>query len=93
MNGEKTEAALKQVNEKAAADETFRHLCLTDPHKAIKDASGMDIPEGMSVRFVENEGADATFVLPDPPFTGQLEEDELEKVAGGHIGKPEKGYW
>ncbi|MGY4688497.1 NHLP leader peptide family RiPP precursor [Salibacterium sp. K-3] len=93
MKGENTEAVLQQVYKKAAADEAFRRLCLTDPNKAIKEASGMDVPEGMMVRFVENEGADATFVLPDPLSTGTLDEDELEEVAGGFVQPPVNGQW
>lgn len=76
---------LKEIAAKAAQDTEFRKLCLNDPAAAIKEISGKEIPENMKVRFVENQGAHMTFVLPDP-VSSDISEDELDMVVGGTCG-------
>lgn len=80
--------AFEVISKKAMTDKAFRQLCLDNPAEAIKEATGMEVPENFKVRFVENEGVDATFVLPN--LTGgdnELSETELDQVAGGGIGE------
>ena len=45
--------------------------------------SGKELPEGLIIKFVENAGAHMTFVLPDMISTGELENEDLDQVAGG----------
>jgi hypothetical protein len=50
-------AALQTVFKRSQTDKTFRHLCLTDPIKAIEVATGLRL-EGKTIRFVETEVAE-----------------------------------
>lgn len=78
------QAAIQKVFKKATTDAAFRKLCLTDAKAAIKQATGEDVPANFKVRFVENQGANLTIVLPDLRAAGgELKDEELEQVAGG----------
>ncbi|MTI80393.1 MAG: NHLP leader peptide family natural product precursor [Firmicutes bacterium] len=74
---------LEKLFKQPATNIEFRKLCLSDPGAAIKQVSGKEIPSGLKIKFVENEGADRTLVLPDL-LTEDLSEDDLDNVAGGH---------
>ncbi|WP_373233443.1 hypothetical protein, partial [Cohnella sp.] len=65
-------------------------LCLENPAQAVKEAIGKEIPQGFKLRFVENEGAHYTFVLPDMITEQELSESDLEAVAGGNAMLKEK---
>ena len=80
---EKWEETLKALYQRAATDEAFRKLCLEDAAAAIKEISGLDLPEGAKVRFVEKL-EEQVLVLP----TGDedLSDDDLEVAAGGYCG-------
>ena len=53
----------------------------------LEPATGKDIPEGFTLRCVENKGADLTVVLPDSiDADAELSDIELEQVAGGKRG-------
>src|SRR5439155_26137757 len=69
---------------KAWSDETFKKRLLAEPAAALK-AEGIALPEGVSVRAVENTATMFHFVLPPKP-TGELSDQELETVAGGLNG-------
>jgi hypothetical protein len=75
---------LNEMLARSATDMEFRQKLLTDPRAAFAEV-GESIPEGVDLRFVENQ-ADATIVLPDPlDRQAELSEAELEAVAGGII--------
>ena len=86
---EKVLKTLEEIGKKATTDAEFRKLCLNNPGAAVKKVSGEDLPEGLKINVVENAGAHMTFVLPDM-VTGELNEGDLDKVAGGvgAIGGP-----
>ena len=73
---------LGQIYKKAATDRTYRELCLSQPEEAIKQVTDQPLPEGFTVRFIENT-ADATFVLPDFIGDTELSDEQLEVVVGG----------
>jgi hypothetical protein len=77
--------ALEAVLERATTDKEFRQRLLVDPRRAILDGFGVAIPAAFNVKFVEKErGVDALIVLPDFRRPGgELEDDDLENVAGG----------
>lgn len=81
---EEAQAALQIIVKRATTDAEFRQLFLTNAAAAVKEATGRDLPEGFSLRVVENKGADLTVVLPDTPTSSELSDSELEAVAGGH---------
>ena len=91
MSGTWTEAearkAFQAIATKASTDPDFRKLALAKPAPVIKEVTGLDLPPGFKVRFVENEGANVTMVLPDPvAASGELADKDLEQVAGGRCG-------
>lgn len=85
----------QQVLDRAASDTTFRGRLLAEPHAAIRDAFGVQVPESFRLKFVERTpDIDALVVLPNvvssrvvAPDTagthGELDEASLETVAGG----------
>jgi hypothetical protein len=78
------EQAIEQIIKRAQTDSQFRQLCLDNPNFAAQKVTGKDIPEGFTLRFVENQNADLTVVLPDSvDADAELSELELEQVAGG----------
>jgi hypothetical protein len=84
---EKYDETLKQLYKKAATDEAFRKRCLKDAAGAIKEISGLDLPAGAKVRFVEKL-EEQVFVLPNSAAS-ELSEEELATVAGGGGGTTE----
>ena len=58
---------------------------LSDPHAVLAE-HGMDVPEGMNVKVVENTGNTVHVTLPAAPdANGDLSDEELENVAGGGL--------
>lgn len=81
MNQKEWKEILSKVFKRAATDEQFRQLCLKDPHTAIKQVSGKDIPKSINIRFVDQtEGLVLTL-----PAKGaeELTDAQLEALAGG----------
>ena len=77
----------KKIVERASTDQNFRKLALSRPNEAVEQVSGMAVPPGVNLRFVDNAGASYTLVLPDARKAGsELSDAELEQVAGGRGG-------
>jgi hypothetical protein len=77
----------RAITQRSITDMEFRQLCLSNPVAAVKAQAEKDLPEGFSVRCVENNGANLTVVLPDLiADSGELSDTELESVAGGGKG-------
>ena len=75
--------AIRDILRRSSTDRAFRQRLLDDPSAAVAEVTGQAVPEGLSIRFVENT-ADATLVLPDfVDPDAELSEDDLEAVAGG----------
>lgn len=79
------QAALEEITSLAARDADFRTLCLTSPTEAVLAVTGRELPAGFSLRFVDNAHADLTVVLPDLAATGELDDANLETIAGGTL--------
>ena len=77
---EKWQATLKALYQRAATDAEFRQLCLADAAAAIREVSGLDLPAGAKVRFVERL-EEQVYVLPSGDE--ELSDDDLERAAGG----------
>ncbi len=79
---EKVKQTITNIKKRASEDEAFRKLCLNHPHEAIKQISGMEVPEGLKINILENEpGVDHTIIL--PPEAGTLKDEVLDQIAGG----------
>ena len=77
------ERVFADMMKKAKEDPAYRQTCLSNPHAAVKEVSGMDLPSDFKLNVVENQGASLTVVLPDLALAEELSERELEDVAGG----------
>lgn len=72
-----------EVQKLAVTDEEFRAELLNDSSSAIEKVAGEKLPEGFSVKVIENDPQyAATFVLP-PMVSEELGDEELDSVAGG----------
>lgn len=81
------ETYLKIVN-LATVDKKFRNELLENPVKIIEKISGETLPENYQIKIIENDPAYfATFVLP-PYASGELSDNELDRVAGGAALQP-----
>jgi len=57
---------LSAVLARAETDVAFRARLLTEPHRAIEDAFGIQVPQDFRLRFIERQSdIDALVVLPD----------------------------
>jgi hypothetical protein len=76
---------LNSILERSAHDFHFRQQLLTQPSTAIRNAFGVQIPDGYRIKFIERDAnLDSLVVLPSMKLPdGELSEDDLESVAGG----------
>jgi len=75
-----------KVIAKAWSDEEFKKRLLADSAAVLKE-NGIEIPEGMTVRFVEQEQPEENEIRiplpPRPPETADLSDEDLHEVAAG----------
>lgn len=81
--------ALSKVLARAEGDPAFRAVALSDATAAVKEATGLDVPAGLTVRFVE-AGEAGSFSGPNYviPLLWSAEDEltdseMLDHVAGG----------
>ncbi len=87
---EKINQTMIDIKKRASEDEAYRQLCLDNPNEAIKQVSGMEVPEGLKINIIENDpGIDHTIILP-PEASAHISE-ELDQIAGG-LGCRRIGY-
>jgi hypothetical protein len=55
---------------RSARDAEFRRLCLADGREAVKVSMGREMPDDVSVHFVEHQGQGAGIIL--PPFEAEV---------------------
>ena len=82
MNQETQSKKMNQVIAKCWSNESFKKKLLADPAATLK-AEGVTIPEGVSVKALEN--TDKVFHLVIPAKLNDLSDDDLDKVAGGTV--------
>ncbi len=86
LSAEEARHVFGYLMRRAATDAAFRRGLLEDPRRTLQQEFDIALPEGFNIRFVENQGADLTLVLPDPPDeAGALSDADLEFVAGGAL--------
>jgi len=79
-----------QIIAKCWSDDSFKQKLMSDPSAVLKEM-GVDIPEGLEVKTLEN--TDKVFHLVIPPKPDELSDEDLDKVAGGgwHMTDANKG--
>ncbi len=70
----------QQIIAKCWADEAFKQQLMTDPAGTLKQ-EGVEVPNGMTLKVVENTGQVFHLVIPARP--DELTDNDLDKVAGG----------
>ena len=77
-----------ELMEKLRADDGLRREVLRDP-RSVLAAHGLVVPAGVDLRVVESTDTVVYFALPPaaPSVAGELEEEQLEAVAGGTVYK------
>ena len=65
---------------KASEDANFRAKLLSDPNSAIKEATGLTVPDGININVHEESSTEFHLIV--PPESGAISDDELRHVAG-----------
>lgn len=65
-------------------DPALKQRLLNDPASVLNER-GIKVPAGIQIKVVENSDSVEHLVLPTKPEEGELSEEELETVAGGHF--------
>lgn len=73
---------MEQLIARTWADEAFKQRLMANPVTVLKEA-GLEIPEGIEVRVVEDTDTVYHLVLPPKPADDELSEEELSNAAGG----------
>lgn len=69
------------IQAKADEDPGFRSQLVKDPKSAIRELTGVDIPEQFSIHVHEESATDFHLVL--PPVNGRMSDEELGIASGG----------
>lgn len=74
-----------EIISRAWSDATFRAQLEVDPTKALAEA-GIPLPEGKTIRILQEEPGTVRIFLPPKPETSvEASDDELASVAGGGL--------
>ena len=74
--------AYTQVLVRAATDEAFRAALLSDATGTLRSL-GVEIPEGVAIKAVENTDTVFHLILP-PKISEEMSDEELDAVSGGY---------
>lgn len=79
------EQVLQEITTRAAVDGDFRARLIAEPHAAVRESVGIELPSTFRIKFVEKDAnVDVMVVLPEfMTESAELSEEELEAVAGG----------
>jgi hypothetical protein len=69
--------------ERAERDDEFRARLLSDPKAAISEQLGVEIPDSLNIRVVEEAPSEVIMALPAKAAPSQLSEEQLVSVSGG----------
>lgn len=86
MTKEEQDQAMGRIISKAWTDEAFKQRLLADAAAVLKE-EGVSVPEGVTVKAVENSKDMFHLVIPPKPGPHALSEDQLHMVAGGDLSQ------
>lgn len=69
-----TDSLKASIIQKAWEDPQFKAKLLADPKSALKDAFGLDVPEGIEVNAVEETASRYYLVIPPDPADGKSDD-------------------
>jgi hypothetical protein len=81
---EEKENPMQKIITRCWEDEEFKKRLMADPAK-ILDAEGVSVPDGVSIRVVEDTDQVRTLII--PPAPSHLDDDQLKGITGGW-GRP-----
>ncbi|MEI8185818.1 MAG: NHLP leader peptide family RiPP precursor [Chlorobiaceae bacterium] len=81
MNAQEQQQAMGKIIAKAWADEAYKQRLIDDPADLLNE-EGVQVPDGMTVKVVENTPVLFHVILPQKP-DGELSLDDLGSAAGG----------
>ena len=88
MANEMTRGEIQDLLAKFAAENPkYREALLVDPKKVIEQQLNTSLPEGMTIKAVAETSDTAYVVIPHVASEGELDDADLEKVAGGMLDK------
>lgn len=70
--------------EKLDKDPKLRQRFLKNPREVVKEITGIQIPNNITIKVVENTPQTYTFVLPQSSSSIGMSDEDLKKVAGGY---------
>jgi hypothetical protein len=73
----------EQLLSRAERDPDYRKRLTEDPSSAIEEELGVEVPESIQVKVVQEGPNEAILVLPRHLEPGQLRDEELAAAAGG----------
>jgi hypothetical protein len=68
---------------RAERDDEFRARLLSDPRGAITEQLGVELPDTLNLKVIEENPNEVILVLPAKSQSGALRDEELAGVAGG----------
>lgn len=79
----------QKLIQRAWEDQTFKQELLSNPKAVYAKESGEELPKDMEIEVIQETANKVYLVLPTNPVTantseGELSEEALEAVAGGH---------
>ena len=87
MSAEQQNKTWSQIVAEAWANAAFKKRLLADPAAALKE-QGIDVPQGVQVKVVQDTAGLRHLVLPCGVEGGELSEEALAHAAGGMLQKP-----
>ncbi len=81
MDQNEFQKAYGKLVAKSWSDDEFKAELLSDPMKVFKE-NGIEVPDGIEIRMVENTAATTHFILPPTPGD-ELTDEQLERASGG----------
>ena len=81
MKQEEPNNKISQIIARCWSDDNFKKKLLANPVETLK-AEGVTVPEGASVKVLEDTGTVLHLVVPAKPT--DLSDNDLDKVAGGN---------